>query len=151
MSDIVTFGIPLISRAAARDWMQIEELFNATLASIYNQTDQNFRIIVASGGRPALRVPVDDRLQFIDYPRAIPHGREEGIMDAGKKRWEIAARLVELGGGDLMFADADDLVSSRLVEFVRKTRNPNGCILTDGYVMNWTTGSVAPFPLSFMK
>lgn len=151
MSDIVTFGIPLISRAAARDWPLIETLFNATLASIYNQTDQNFRIIVASNGRPALRVPIDDRIEFIDHPRSIPHGFEEGCIDAGNKRWEIAARHVELGGGNIMFLDADDLISSRVVEFVRQTRDPNGCIVTNGYVMNWTTGALAPFPLSFMK
>src|SRR5438128_1320538 len=131
MSDIVTFGIPLISRAAARDWSQIEALFNATLASIYNQTDQNFRIIVASNGRPALRVPVDDRLEFIDHPRSIPYDQQTGNADAGHKRWEIAMRHAELGGGNLMFADADDLISNRLVEFIRRERNPNGCIITD--------------------
>lgn len=151
MSDIVTFGIPLISRAAARDWTQIETLFNATLASLYNQTDQNFRIIVASNGRPALRVPVDERLEFIDHPRSIPQDYIAGNIDAGNKRWEIAMRHVELGGGNLVFVDADDLISARLVEFVRRTNDPNGCIITDGYVMNWSTGALAPFPLSFMK
>jgi glycosyltransferase involved in cell wall biosynthesis len=149
-SDIVTFGIPLISRAAARDWPTSERLFNATLASLYNQTDPNFRIIVASDGRPTLTVPVDERLEFIDRPRPVPHDYENAQADAGIKRWEIAARHSALGGGNIMFVDADDLVSNKLVEFVRRRRNPNGYIITDGYVINDATGSVAPFPLSFL-
>ena len=145
MIDIVTLGIPLISRAASRDWAQVERFFNATLASLYNQTDQSFRVIVASNGRPSLKVSIDERIEFIDHPRAIPQSFQEACGDAGNKRWEIVARHVELGGGNIMFVDADDLVSARLVEFVRRARNPNGCIVADGYAMNWATGSIAPF------
>jgi hypothetical protein len=111
-SDIATFGIPLISRRAARDWPMIERLFNATLASLYNQTDPNFRVIVASDGRPALTVAVDERLHFIDHPRPLPQDYQAACGDAGTKRWEIAAKHVELGGGNIMFVDADDLVSA---------------------------------------
>ena len=45
-----------------------------------------------------------------------------------------------------MHADADDLISSGLVELVRKINHPIGCVLKQGYVMDYSCGKILPCP-----
>ena len=45
-----------------------------------------------------------------------------------------------------MLTDADDLVSDKLVAYVRRDRDPNGYLVTDGYMFDAGRGYFAPFP-----
>ena len=146
--DTVTFGIPLIARSLAQDWAQIEHQLSATVGSIYNQTDGNFRIIVAGTDRPDLAIPIDERFEFIAVEQMPAVDRSVFINDAIRKRYRIAQRLRERGGGYLMLADADDLVSSRLVAHVLSTRDPNGYSVAQGYMFDAARGWLAPFPFT---
>jgi hypothetical protein len=62
--DTVTFDTPLMARAVAQDWASVEHQLSATIGSIYNQTDLNFRIILACTDKSALNVATDGRLEF---------------------------------------------------------------------------------------
>jgi GT2 family glycosyltransferase len=149
--DTVTFGIPLMARSVAQDWERIEHQLSATVGSIYNQTDSNFRIIIACTDRPTLSVATDERLEFLMCEQLPAVDHTVYIGDALNKRFRVARRLRELGGGYLMYADADDLVSDRLVAYVRKTAHPNGYIIGRGYMFDAVRGWLAPFPFGNIK
>ncbi len=146
--DTVTFGIPLMGRSAAQDWARIEHSLSATIGSIYNQTDPNFRIIVACTDVPTLNIETDARLEFIACEQLPAVDHVVFISDAIRKRFRIAQRLRQLGGGYLMLADADDLVSRNLVAYVRKTAHPHGHLVSHGYMFDATRGWLAPFPFA---
>jgi GT2 family glycosyltransferase len=143
---IVTFGIPLMGKAVAGDWARVVRQLEATIGSIYAQTDAHFRIIVAGTDPPPLAVRTDERCEFIAVPQLPQMGRWAGVMDGVRKRHRVAERLRELGGGYLMLTDADDLISTRLVEFVRRDRHPNGYLVGQGYMFDAGRGLLAPFP-----
>lgn len=135
--ELLYFIIPLISRKASKDWNMVSELFNRTLWSCYNQTDPNFRIIVACHDIPELTQKYDSRVEFIrvtENEAPIPKTQEEKMMDKGYKTHILAMRLRELGGGYAMMVDGDDLVSCHLAEFVNKNPNQNGFYVKTGYV-----------------
>ena len=111
----VTFGIPFGGRSAFVDWDRTVFHLNATIASIYGQLDPNFRIIVACTDLPGLSISTDDRLEFLYCAQAEEVTFAGLNTDGGRKRHRIAQRARELGGGYLMLADADDLMSNQLV------------------------------------
>ena len=143
---MVTFGIPLKATSDPVEWSALCRLLSDTVRSVYNQTDQSFRIIIACDRRPTLDFATDNRLEFLQIALPRPKDHDEGDNDAGAKRWEIASRFLRGGPGYLMFLDADDLVSNRLVEFVRKTGHESGYVFEQGYGMDAASRKVLPIP-----
>jgi hypothetical protein len=142
----LTFGIPLRATNDLAERERLWRVLTATIRSVYNQTDPAFRLVVACNRVPDLDVDIDDRLEFVimDHQPAVSY--LEGNIDAGAKRWQIAHNFVNQGGGYLMFLDADDLVSKRLVEFVGQTRHPWGYIFEHGYALDAELNRVLPLP-----
>lgn len=130
---MIYFGIPLRSKAVSKDWEKVSMFFNRTLWSVYNQTDPNFRVIVACHDIPRLNHEYDDRVEFIkvDYP--IPNDREEMMYDKGYKVHTIGMRIRELGGGFTMLVDADDIQSNKIAEYVNAHPDSNGFVAHNGY------------------
>jgi GT2 family glycosyltransferase len=142
----VFFGIPFGARGVYANWDQAVFQLNATITSIYAQLDPHFKIIVACTDRPELSITIDERTEFL-YCEQIALLTYSGLnSDAGRKRYRIAQRIRELGGGYLMFADADDLISAALVSFVRYNNHPHGYVVGQGYALDAVTGLVAPYP-----
>lgn len=112
-----TFGIPLISRWSAGNWIVIETLIELTLSSVLSQTDQDFRVVIAGHDRPAA-IPDDPRIAFLqaDWPAERPRSDN---ADSGRKKHVINEFVLASGGGYLMFLDADDWVDTRLVATAR--------------------------------
>lgn len=69
-----TFGIALIARATARDWRLTQALLDLTLASIFSQSDQDFRVVIAGHDRPLTCMDADPRLDFfaVGWPAEDP-------------------------------------------------------------------------------
>lgn len=145
--DQVIFGVPLISRAKSDDWAWTTHQFNATLGSLFRQTDGNFRVVVAAWDEPDIGVEVDDRLEFIRFRDPTPAETNDLRQNARAKRRALARRARELGGGYLMFVDADDLLSSDLVSFLQRHPHPYGYLVAEGYVLDVMTGEIAPYPM----
>lgn len=135
---MIYFGIPLRSKAASKDWSKVSMFFNRTLWSVYNQTDPNFRIIVACHDIPKLTHAFDDRVEFIQVNSPIPRTKEEMMLDKGHKVHTIGMRIRELGGGFTMMVDADDLQSNRIAEYVNTHPDANGFLSHNGYY--WHVG-----------
>ncbi|XIM85911.1 glycosyltransferase family A protein [Enterococcus faecium] len=134
---MLCFVIPLMSAKAANNWEMVSTLFNRTLWSCYNQTDPDFKIIVACHEIPKLTHEYDDRVEFIQVSEKdapIPTNQDEKMIDKGYKTHALAMRLRELGGGFAMMVDADDLVSSHLAEYVNSHPQENGFYVKTGYV-----------------
>ena len=130
---MIYFGIPLRSEATSNDWERVTEYFNRTLWSVYNQTDPDFKIIVACHDIPTLHHNFDERVEFIQVDAPIPRTKSEMMLDKGHKVHTIGIRIRELGGGFTMIVDADDIQSNRIAEYVNRHNNANGFLSHNGY------------------
>ena len=130
---MIYFGIPLRSKETSNNWENVSEFFNRTLWSVYNQTDPNFKVIVACHEIPKLRHFYDERVEFIQVQAPIPHSKEEMMLDKGYKIHTIGMRIREYGGGFTMMVDADDIQSNRIAEYVNNHPNANGFVSSNGY------------------
>lgn len=141
-----TFGIPLMPRAAARDWRLVEALLELTLASVRAQTDREFRVLIAGHDRPR-SIPDDKRFTFLrrDWPLEAPESRND---DGGRKKYAIREAVLENCGGLLMYLDADDWVDVRLVEAARGAIGPDcvGGIVRRGFAVDFRNLRAAPLP-----
>lgn len=133
---MIYFLIPLRSKAASKNWEEVSRVFNRTLASVYNQTDPDFRIFVACHDIPSLEKTYDARVEFIQAETPVPTTPHEMMLDKGYKISLMAQRLRLLGGGYTMLVDSDDLVSNRIAAFVKQHPNRNGFLSKYGYVYN---------------
>lgn len=130
---MIYFGIPLRSQASSNNWYNVTEYFNRTLWSVYNQTDLNFKIIVACHDIPILKRHYDERVEFIQVNSLIPKNKEEMMYDKGYKVHTIAMRIREYGGGFTMMVDADDIISNRIAAYVNNHSDANGFLSHNGY------------------
>ncbi|WP_455617996.1 hypothetical protein [Eisenbergiella sp.] len=130
---MIYFGIPLRSKAASKDWNKVTMFFNRTLWSVYNQTDPNFKILVACHDLPQLTHEYDNRVEFLQVSSPIPTTKEEMMLDKGHKVHTIGMKVREYGGGFTMMVDADDLQSNRIAAYVNSHQNANGFLSRNGY------------------
>lgn len=100
-------------------WWRVIDLLERTTASVFNQTDPRFCLIVAGSCVPPIRKKYDERLQFIVVDRPAPERTFESQMEDKVAKLKVAlSRAQELGARYVMPIDADDLVSSKIVGHV---------------------------------
>jgi hypothetical protein len=147
--DFVTaffFSIPLAPKRDERSWRRASALLSDTLASLQQQTDADWRAVIAGHDRPDIAALSDPRITFIevDWPQAASH--TAGVTDSGRKREATLQHIRGAGGGYVMMLDADDLVHRNLVAYVRRDMNPYGYIFDKGYQEHYPTGSMRALP-----
>ncbi|MPM72991.1 hypothetical protein SDC9_119967 [bioreactor metagenome] len=71
----------------------------------------------------------------MDIP--FPKNLQEQMIDKGYKVHTIAKRIREYGGGYTLIADADDLYSNKISQFVFEHPNENGWVMKTGYEYIW--------------
>lgn len=143
---MVVFAIPLRAKETSSDWNSCVQHFNRTLKSIFNQTDSEFRCIVACNEIPQLDQEYDERLEFIKLEIPVPREWIEMSRDKYWKLTMIAVRIREVlekmqnpeKGIYVMPVDADDLINCRIAEYCKLHPNENGLVSNDGYV--WKSG-----------
>ena len=69
---LVTFAIPLRRPVSVADRKRLDEVLSLTLHSIYRQTHDDFRVLVAAAHRPNLPSFIDDRLEIVPVPGIQP-------------------------------------------------------------------------------
>lgn len=145
-NDPIFFSIPLASKSDDEKWRLANELLSRTLKSIFNQTDPDFEVYICCHDRPHCDEMLDPRVRFIqaDFPR--PDNSSQFIRDKSWKRRKTMSAICQRGGGYVVLHDADDLLSNRLVKYVRETESPNGYVYRMGFAMDYVTGAVAPVP-----
>ncbi len=145
---LVTFAIPVRRPVSAADRARIDEVLAMTLRSIYAQTDEGFRIVAAMSHEPALPAFVDYRFEILRVGGWRPVSWDDANAENGNRRYLLARRFAEQGGGYLMFCDADDFVSRNLVAHVRSTMEPHGYAVWQGYVFDAAANVIAPYPVA---
>ncbi len=136
------FIVPIKSAQVSNSWSQVCKLFERTLRSICQQTNQNFKVICVCHEKPEIDFihPCVSYLQ-VDFP--IPYWNKKNFVrsenhnqcvDKGRKMWLGLAEAKNFNPSHIMFVDADDCISNRIVEFVRQQdSDSNGWYCDQGY------------------
>jgi hypothetical protein len=127
------FAIPLRPRSTARNWNRVCQLLDHTLKSVLQQEDEEFSVLLACHEAPDIPAIADPRITILTTKHRVPTTFAEQMADKGKKKRVCTAAFKMLGGGYLMFLDADDMVSRKLVRSVRSHPTDDGYIITQGY------------------
>ncbi|MDM5331667.1 hypothetical protein [Neobacillus sp. CF12] len=132
----VAFAISLKSKRSSRNWTRVQNNLARTLRSIINNSDQNFRIVIAGHEKPNIKEMNHERVTWLPVRFSPPTSIRKYSSDKFRKRRVIGAFLRKSGfSGYFMPLDADDWIHHRFVEFIRS--HP----IIDAFVMN--TGCMA--------
>lgn len=139
---MIVFAIPFRAKETTKDWNGCIKRLNDTLKSIFNQTDEEFKVLVACNNIPKLDKDYDNRLEFIKTDIQIPHTWVEMARDKFYKLTVIAYRIREIlleqeypnNGIYVMPVDADDLLNCNIAKYVKDNPNENGFVSKDGYI-----------------
>lgn len=140
----VVFLIPIASPRRVKDWHLASSYLKQTLSSIFNSANGNYRVVVAGHEAPDFPLPSDERLKFLRLDHPLP-SQENGYYLAAVKdklinlgaAWEYAKS--QWSPQYVMKLDWDDLISSRLVEWLENARSEAGYLIKHGWV--WRSGS----------
>ena len=109
------FLIALKSRSASQDWRLTTKLLSQTLASIQNQTNPNYKIVVACNQKPDISATVDWVITDNDSPdlSADFYLKEK---DRAKKLLIGYEYAKKYNPDYLMPVDADDFVNQNICD-----------------------------------
>ncbi|WRH66497.1 MAG: glycosyltransferase family A protein [Planktothrix sp. GU0601_MAG3] len=109
------------------------QLLERTLNSVCNQTSSNFEVIIVCNEKPELSFSHPQvRCSSVDLP--LPG--DDYLSKEKDKMCKMLLGMIEadsMNPSHIMFVDADDCVSNRLVEFVDKNIDQNGWFIGKGY------------------
>lgn len=140
---MIIFAMPLRAEESANNWNVVLAHFHRTIRSIFNQTNPNFRCIVACNKKPVMDREYDERLEFIELPyMPVPNTWLEMARDRLWKLLAVAVRARAIledqdnpeNGIYIMPVDADDLLSRHIAEYCERHPNEHGLVSRDGYV-----------------
>ena len=121
------------------DYSRVESLLQDTLASLTQQTFDDYAVIIVGNRRPAFRLPDHTVFVQVDFLPPSDHrgprtGAASVIWDKGTKNAVglIAAR--DFRPEYVMFADADDFVHRDLAAFVHARPGQPGWVVNRGFM-----------------
>lgn len=143
---MIEFAIPLRAKETSSNWNMCVARLNQTIRSIFNQTCDEFKCLIACNEAPQLDREYDERLEFIPLELSIPNGWLEMSRDKFWKLTVIAVRIRQLleqqknpdEGIYVMPVDADDLLNCNIAEYCKEHPKENGLVSDSGYV--WQVG-----------
>jgi hypothetical protein len=144
---LVTFIIPVRHQDNARDWSLLKANLLHTIASISNQTNDDWRgIIVANEGADLPDLPERFDVERVTFPPNDMHelGKSGNIEDfydafrADKGRRVLKGMLRARDSRFFMIVDDDDFVSARIVQYASENPDANGWTIDRGYI--WDDG-----------
>jgi hypothetical protein len=147
----VFFSISLAGKDDQATWQKRCSLLGHTLRSIFNQTDSHFKIVIVGHEYPDITEMNDKRITFIRCFFDKPKDRAQSLLDKRRKRIIGALYISKKRGGYIIWLDADDLVSRKLVQYMRKKADPNGYIFLKGYALDHSSKIIAPVPGAWEK
>ena len=139
----VAFLIPFASRRTKSRWDMACAHLRQTLSSVRNSTSKNYCVVVAGHEAPDFNFESDSTCWFLSVNHAIP--LHENVVVSGRldKLAKIAAAWnyakSRWNPRYVMKLDADDLISSRLTQWLELSGGEPGYLITHGWV--WRSGS----------
>ena len=139
----VVFLIPFAPRRFKSKWETSCAHLRQTLRSIQNSTNGNYRVVVAGHEAPDFDVGFDSRFYFLPLDHPFPSHDNYAVALRLDKLNKIAAawNYAKSTGNPnyVMKLDADDFISSRLVDWLGKANGEAGYLIKHGWV--WRSGS----------
>ncbi|MDN4866193.1 hypothetical protein ACFX4N_29540 [Priestia sp. YIM B13551] len=133
----IAFGISLKSKKVSRNWNKVQKNLSNTLKSIFRNTDQHFRIIIAGHNKPNIKELNDKRVKWLPVKFSSPTSPKGFSQDKMRKRRVIGEYLYKIGfHGYFMAVDADDWIHHRFVEYIRSQPFSDAFILEKGLITN---------------
>jgi hypothetical protein len=140
---VVVFLIPFASREIKSKWEIACAHLRQTLKSIQNSTNGSFRVVVAGHEAPDFDVRFDSRFYLLTVNHPIP----------SRENYPVALKLDRLTKIALAWAyakstcnpryvmklDADDFISSRLVDWLDNADGEGGYLIKHGWF--WRSGA----------
>ncbi len=140
------FLIPVRSAKTTTNWKKVCLLLSNTLDSIFNQEDDHFKIGIACHEIPDIehiQHPCVHTIQ-LDYP--VPKTHEERMADKYYKKRALTHYVRNEGGGTIMFVDADDLISNKILSYVKKHSHYDGFYIKKGFLFMEDRNKLIPAP-----
>ena len=140
MSDMpsVVFLIPFASRRRKSKWEIACAHLRQTLKSIQNSTNGNYRVVVAGHEAPDFDVGFDSRFYFLPLKHPFPSHDNYGVAVKLDKLTKIAAAWnyakLTWNPNYVMKLDADDFISSRLVDWLGNANGEAGYLIKHGWL-----------------
>lgn len=139
----IVFLIPFAPRRVKSKWETACAHLRQTLKSIHNSTSGNYRAVVAGHEAPDFDVAFDSRFIFLPLNHPIPSHENSNVAGRLDKLTKIAAAWnyakSTWNPNYVMKLDADDLISSRLVDWLENSGGEAGYLIKYGWV--WSSGS----------
>ncbi len=131
---LITFIIPLVSKAHCADWDEVMTCFRNTLASIASQSRPDYRILVVCNESPDICLD-PDRTTILNTNISLKNNNlGSRSLDKERKMHAGLLHVRSARSGYVMFLDADDLISRHVVEFVDRNPDYDAFIVDRGYV-----------------
>ena len=137
---MLAFIIPVKHPASSRSYARVLELLRKTLQSIGRSTDPGYVVVIVSQSRPAWANTVSNAVFVeVDFPPPDPPSSQQDaytwiFRDKGCRNAVGLLHAARFQPSHIMFTDADDLVSNRLVPFVNASPAAAGYYMSHGYV-----------------
>lgn len=133
----IVFAISLKSRNWANDWERVKGNLARTLRSIWRQSGDGFRAIVATHEQPDIPEVRDPRCTLLEAPFPVPMEVDRLSSDKVAKRKLIGSYLRKEGySGYVMALDADDLLHRHFVTLVRPYLDGASIVFESGFVLD---------------
>ena len=82
----IAFAISLKSKKVSRDWEKVQNNLSMTIRSLFNNTDQNFRFIIAGHEKPTIEELNDKRVTWLAVKFPPPKSSKGFVSDKYRKR-----------------------------------------------------------------
>lgn len=135
----VVFLIPVPSARRVKDWHVGCAYFKQTLSSILNSRSGDYCIVAAGHEFPKFQLPHDPRFKFVSVDHPLPSQKDGDYAAAVKDKmiklaaaWYYAKSL--WNSQYVMKLDWDDLISSRLVEWLLSAKSEAGYLIKRGWI-----------------
>ena len=142
-SPIVAFLIPFPSRAIKSKWEIACAHLHQPLKSIQNSSNGNYCVVVADHEAPDFDIRFDSQFYFLPVNHPIPLHENHAVALKLDKLANIATgwsyAKPTWNPSCVMKLDADDLIGSKLVEWLENARGDGGYLLKRGWL--WRSGS----------
>ena len=134
----VVFLIPFASRRIKSKWEIACAHLRQTLKSIQNSTSENYRVVVAGHEAPDFDVGFDSRFYFLSLHHPVPSHENYHVSLELDKLTKIAAawEYAKLTWNPkyVMKLDADDFISSKLVDWLDNANDKAGYLIKYGWL-----------------
>lgn len=146
------FIIPFRSENSSGDFAKVSLLLKRTLASICNQTCDEFRALVICHEKP-YGITHHPKVEYVSVPFEPPPASAMDLpledrlfafrSDKGRKLTMGLGIARNRATDYVMFVDADDLVNRRIAQLCKEISHPNGWLIDRGYRMDERTPWIA--------